>query len=283
MIKINKYFIPYVIIFILLGFKGDLIIAFLIVVAHEFVHYLGARYLGFSGFNIEVFPFGTALKIKDLDEASLKEDLIIALVGPMANLILAASFYFLYRYSRGSYWCLLYEGNLIIGIFNLIPAFPLDGGRILRDILARKMLYKKANRYMVNISILIGIIFMVSYITLFFSNKNNFNIGLISVLIIVCSLKEKERISYIIMGDIIKKRYKFLKKGYIENNILSIHYKSDLIDVLAIIDKNKYSIFTVLDDDMNVIDIVYEEEILQGLKNYGNIKVNELINIENKL
>lgn len=69
------------------------------------------------------------------------------------------------------------------------------------------------------------------------------------------------------MGDIIKKKYKFLKQGYIENKNLSINYKNDLITALSIVDKNKYIIFTVLDNDMKFMDIIYEEELIEGLKN----------------
>lgn len=81
------------------------------------------------------------------------------------------------------------------------------------------------------------------------------------------------------MGDIIKKKYKFLKQGYIENKNLSINYKNDLITALSIVDKNKYIIFTVLDNDMKFMDIIYEEELIEGLKIHGNITIEEFINI----
>ena len=42
-------------------------------------------------------------------------------------------------------------------------------------------------------------------------------------------------------------------------------------------DKNKYNIFTVLDEEMKVMDVIYEEEIVQGLKTYGNITIDEFI------
>ena len=42
-------------------------------------------------------------------------------------------------------------------------------------------------------------------------------------------------------------------------------------------DKNKYNIFTVLDEDMRVRDVIYEDEIVQGLKTYGNITIEEFI------
>ena len=94
MIKLNKYFIPYILILILLGFKGEILISFIIVFMHELVHYATARLLGFSGFVVEVIPIGAVLRVKDLDEASPREDFIISISGPLFNLILAGFFLF---------------------------------------------------------------------------------------------------------------------------------------------------------------------------------------------
>lgn len=271
MIKINKYFIPYMLLLIILGFKGQLFIAFAIVFVHELVHYLTAVYFGFTGFDIEFLPVGTVLVINELDEASIKEDLIISMSGPLSNIIFAGVFYYLYtRYNIETLY-ILYMGNISIGLFNLLPAFPLDGGRILRDILNFKVNFKRANTITVYIGFAIGVILMFHYITYFFLSSGNFSIGIIALFIMYSSYKEKERIVYLIMGDIIKKKYKFMKRGYLENRNISIYFKSGLLKALSIIDKNQYNLFTILDDDMNCLGIIYEKEIVEALKNYGNI------------
>ncbi|MFT5872756.1 MAG: stage IV sporulation protein FB [Clostridium sp.] len=280
MIRISKLFIPCIILLIILGFKGELIIAFVLVFIHELVHYLTARILGFSGFDIEILPIGAVLKVKDLDEASPKEDLIISLSGPLFNLLLAVIFCVLFAKFDRPYLQLLYNSNLAIGIFNLIPAFPLDGGRVLRDILSIKTIYRRANEISIRVSMVLGSIFMFIYFVGMYANKSNFNLGLISIFILISSIKEKERIVYLIMGYIIKKRYRFIKRGYIENRSISIYCKKDLLSALGMIDKNKYNLFTVLDENMSVLEILYEEEIIQAIKTYGNISLKEYIDIK---
>lgn len=277
MIRISKLFLPYIILLLILGFKGEIIIAFVLVFIHELTHYLTARILGFSGFDIEILPIGAVLKVKDLDEASPKQDLIISLSGPLLNLLLAAIFYALFLSFHSPYLYLLYKSNLSIGVFNLIPAFPLDGGRVLRDILSTKTIYRRANEISVRVSMVLGTIFMFVYFVSVTANKSNFNLGLISIFILISSIKEKERIVYLIMGHIIKKKYRFIKRGYIENRSISIFCKKDLLSVLGMIDKNKYNIFTVLDENMNVLEILYEEEIIQAIKDYGNVCLCEYI------
>src|SRR3712207_147797 len=94
-IKISKLSIPYIIILFIIGFKGKLLISFVLVFMHEIVHYITAKRLGFKGFGIEILPIGAVLKLRDLDEADLKEDLIISLSGPLFNLIFAMISYLL--------------------------------------------------------------------------------------------------------------------------------------------------------------------------------------------
>ncbi|MBA5849919.1 M50 family metallopeptidase [Clostridium sp. cel8] len=278
MIKINKYFIPYVIFLTIIGYRGQIFYTFIIVFCHELIHYLVARYYKFSGFDIEFIPIGTVMKLRDLDEANKEEDIVISACAPLANLFFSVVFYFFYIKTQINLAYMLCYINLGIGLFNLIPAFPLDGGRILRDILNFKTNYRRANKIMIIVSIIIGGILMLIYLISFLKGEGFFNIGIIGLFIVISSLKENERISYILMSDIIKKKYKFLKRGYMENRSMSIHYKKDLLTAMSMFDKNKYNIFNVLDDNMKILDVIYEEEIIEGLKVYGNITLEEFLN-----
>ncbi|KYH34486.1 stage IV sporulation protein FB [Clostridium tepidiprofundi DSM 19306] len=263
---------------VVIGFKGELAPAFIFALVHEMSHYLTAKKLGYTGLDMNILPIGTALYIKDLDEASAMEDIIISISGPLTNFILAFIFYFLWvKLNKSVFYC-FYFTNFALGVFNLIPAYPLDGGRILRDILWKKYIFKTANKITTHVSIMLGILLMLFYFILFLRGKPNFNLGVIAVFIVIISVKEKERIAYLIMGDIIKKRYKFLKRGYIENRSISIYYKKDLLTAVGLVDKNKYNVFLVLDDSMDVVDILYEEELINALKEYGNMSINDFLN-----
>jgi stage IV sporulation protein FB len=278
MIKVNKFFLPYLALLIIIGFSGELIISFLVVILHEGVHYMTAVALGFSGFDLKIMPIGAVLRLRELDEATPKEDMIISISGPLFNILSAAIIYVIGLYVPFDLE-LVFKSNLALGIFNLIPAFPLDGGRVLRDILSIRTFYKRANELTIKVSIVLGFTLIGFFVFLCLLGHRNFNIGIIGVFVILSSYKEKERVVYIIMGDIVKKKSKFLNRKYIENKSMSIYYKSDLLSVLSTVDKNKYNIFTVLDEEMRVIDIIYEEEILAALKEYGNVTVEEFVEI----
>ncbi|WMJ82351.1 M50 family metallopeptidase [Clostridium sp. MB40-C1] len=277
LIKFSKVFMIYIIVLIIIGFKGKVIISFLFVFMHELTHYITARKMGFKGFDIEILPIGAVLHLKDLDDAEPKEDIIISMSGPLFNLVAALIFGVLKNFFYSEYFNFIYLSNMALAIFNLLPAFPLDGGRILRDILSIKTYYKRANKITVNISFIVGFMMIICSLIVWRLKSLNLSILIIGFFIIISSYKEKERIVYLIMGDIIRKKYKFLKRGYIDNRSVSIYCKKTLLEALSIVDKNKYNIFIVLDEDMKTIGITYEESLVEGLKIYGNISIEEYL------
>ncbi len=282
MINICKLVIPYIVLIFAFSFNGNYFIAFIMVIMHEYVHYFTARCFGYKGGSVKILPFGAVLRLSNIDDASVMEEVIISLSGPIFNLVLAVVFYELslqlnYRVLKS----LLFT-NVCLGIFNLVPTLPLDGGRILRAILSAFKTYRVANIITITTSMIIGCIFVMYYLFCFFRGQINFTFGIIAFYIIFCSIKEKERVAYIIMSDIIKKKFRFMKKGYMNNKILSIYCKENLLKALSLVEKNRYIIFTVLDEDMQVLTIIYEGEIIEGLKTYGNILLDEYVKIKNR-
>ncbi len=278
MLRISKYLIPYIALILVIGFKSEMIVGFIIILIHEIIHLVTARVLGFSGFSVEILPIGAVLKLRDLEEATPKEDLIISISGPLGNFCIALIGGIINYFYNSNLLVQIINYNLVLGVFNLIPAYPLDGGRILKDIFATRLIYKKANEIALRISIGIGYIFLLGFFTSLFMGIPNLNLLLIAIFILVISYREKRRIAYIIMGYIIKKKEKLTKRGYIENKSVSVYYKLSLLQVLELVDKNKYNVFTILDEDMNVMDILYEEEVLNAIKFLGNITLEELVN-----
>jgi Zn-dependent protease/CBS domain-containing protein len=109
------------------------------VVIHELAHSLVSRAFGTPVHDITLFIFGGAAHISQ-EPRRPREELLMALAGPGASLGLAALFYMLWWRSLGiagpvhalAGW--LAWINLMLALFNLIPGFPLDGGRVLRAI-----------------------------------------------------------------------------------------------------------------------------------------------------
>lgn len=114
---------------------------FFSIVAHELSHSLAARRLGMQMRGITLFIFGGLAEMED-EPPSPKAEALMALAGPAMSIVLGGIFYGAYRLMNGDSpvpvsGVIGYLGilNLALAAFNLVPAFPLDGGRVLRALL----------------------------------------------------------------------------------------------------------------------------------------------------
>lgn len=127
------------------GLAGVFVVglAFGSVLLHELGHSLVARKLGVPVSGIELSFFGGAAKMVDLPR-SANDEIAIAAAGPAVSVVLAGLGFGLGAAAHSPLLALIGWINLIIAGFNLIPALPMDGGRILRALLTRKMSYVAA-------------------------------------------------------------------------------------------------------------------------------------------
>ena len=200
------------------------------------------------------------------------------------NLAIACIFFFVGLIINNSIIDKIININLSLLFFNILPAYPLDGSRILEIIVSEKILYKKVTDVISKISYMIAIGLIIITLIVFIYNKS-LNVSLIVAAIIICLITKSEKKSamYILMGNIFVKRNKLLRNKYIENKSISVYYKLGLANVMAIIDKNRFNSFYVLDDDLKLLFIMHEDELIEALKLYGNITLEEYFDIRNKV
>ncbi len=136
---------------------GFILALFASVVLHEYGHALTARRFGVQTRDITLYPIGGVARLERIPDVPIQE-LWVALAGPAVNLVIAAVlFIFLWltgsmeplsslTMTSGSFLERLMVTNLLLVGFNLIPAFPMDGGRVLRSLLALRLEYTNATQ-----------------------------------------------------------------------------------------------------------------------------------------
>lgn len=138
-LKIHPTFIIFAVILIYFG-QGFLFLNYLcVMLLHELSHAFVARSLGYNLSSISIIPFGVSLNMSAYD-MSPKDEIKIALAGPLLNAFLCLILFMLWWIfpSSYNYTILFFYANFVTCIFNLIPAFPLDGGRVLRGFFRSK-------------------------------------------------------------------------------------------------------------------------------------------------
>ena len=125
-----------------------MIFVFACVLAHEFGHILTARYFGIKTPDVTLWPIGGVASMERIPEDPWQE-LPVALAGPLVNVVIAGLLMLFGNLSLGalsnvdvataSLWQQLAFVNVALVVFNLVPAFPMDGGRVFRAFLAMKL------------------------------------------------------------------------------------------------------------------------------------------------
>ncbi|WP_415347968.1 site-2 protease family protein [Clostridium perfringens] len=275
--KIDKKIIIQLVTFFILGFKFNLALAFFWIIIHELAHYFVLLKLNIESEKFKLHILGARLEIKDYEDLSSREKLIVCFAGPILNGIVAMIFFCIYKLIfKSEYIYSNYEINLVLFIFNLLPTYPLDGGEILGAILEEKMIFKDVNNILIKISYSFGIAFiLLSILGIVILGEINITSILAGIFIIYLSYNERRKVMYIIMGDITKKRERLINKKYIDSRVTSVYCEQDMVNLLRIIDKNRFNIFYVSDEEMNLLYVLRENEIIETLKTIGNINLRE--------
>jgi len=188
---------------------------FVCVILHELGHALTAQRFKIKTREISILPIGGVAQLESIPEKP-REELLVALAGPAVNILIAAILYPLVTFGQvvddlsnvsrigpENFLPALMKINLWLALFNLIPAFPMDGGRVLRALLAFKLSHEKATRIAASVGQMLAMVFVFFG---FFSNPFLIFIGL-----------------FIFLGAQAEAAYgqsRFMLKGFTVNDVL---------------------------------------------------------------
>lgn len=168
------------------GAIGSVLFVFAIfgcVVLHELGHALMARHYGIGTRDITLYPIGGVASLERMPRRPSQE-LAIALAGPAVNVVIAGVLFaiilaigigtqgMVFSVVGGSFLVSLMAVNIALVVFNMLPAFPMDGGRVLRAFLAMRVPYLRATEIAVrvgqSVAIVLGVISLFGPTTLLF-------------------------------------------------------------------------------------------------------------------
>lgn len=270
-VKINLFFILFLFLFFIFGYIQYAVISFSIVFLHELSHSLIAYILGYKIKEIEIFPLGGVVRLSDFIGINPKHEIMIALAGPISNLIMSIIGYLVIKNYNINNSLLTYfiYANIIITITNLLPVLPLDGGRVARAYLTYLIGIKKSTKVITVISKFFSVIIFFLGIVLLTYNKFNILISFVAIFLYISIQKENEMAVFIFMKEIIDKKQALINNGVLKTKQLVATKETSLKKVINKFKPQRYHIITVMDEKCNVVGVLTESDIIEGIIKYG--------------
>ncbi|NLA27887.1 MAG: peptidase M50 [Firmicutes bacterium] len=221
----------------------------LIVLWHEFAHAFIGRRLGLQITGIELYPFGGIAKIDEQLELEPLIERRLAWAGPAANLALAGLGIILYGSMGHGEKLLLFfiQANLTLAIFNLLPALPLDGGRILRAYLAPHLGFRAATEQAALLGQILAVLIFAAGLAGLLQSYLNISLLVVAVFLFVAATKEKQQAVYTFLRSLGAKEHLLFKGGALRGAQLIVLEETRLIDVFRLFLPQRYHFIRVMD------------------------------------
>lgn len=241
---------------------------FACVVMHEFGHALAAQRYGIQTKDIVLYPIGGVARLEKLPEDP-KQELWVAFAGPLVNIVLFIILSTILSFTGyniesleelkirpNTFLLYIASANLILALFNLLPAFPMDGGRVLRAFLSIKLPRAKATQIAGGIGQFLAIFFV------FFGLFNNPILVLIGIFIFLGA-----------GAEVAHTQQESFLKGYQVKDALMGHfqilgYNAPLSKAVEKLLNSQATHFVVVKDDV-AVGTISRNEIIKGLEAGG--------------
>ncbi|MBQ7953645.1 MAG: M50 family metallopeptidase [Clostridia bacterium] len=254
-----------------------LLAAYCITALHECAHVLVAKMCKVPIDGVEVLPFGITMRVRDECIVKPYDEIKISLAGPVCNFLTA---FFTYGLWWGVYRDYIITSSMAMGIFNLLPALPLDGGRILRAVLVKRLGHIRATTVAFKVTRVTALLIAIAGLYIVYATGFNFSFLLIGVFLLANLTEERKRANTIIMKDILYSRKKLASQGALRADILVADVNEKAFSVIENLSYDRYYMVNVINSSMDVLKVVTETEIIEKTATYGmNTTLKKIVGI----
>lgn len=257
--SIHPLFLIFVFVFVVNGLFVYLLAYILTIFLHEYSHFVFANRLGYRLNKFTLMPHGISLSGKNV-LFSFKDEISIALAGPCCNLIIAIigfAVWWIYPESF-VYSNIFIFANLITGLINFLPVFPMDGGRIVLALLSKKYDRIKAYNIIKKIGVIVSFLLVIGFVvTTFFSvNLTFLSLGLF---VFFTAISEDKTSVYERTNFLDNKNFN-LKHGIVVRE-LAVTEDTTLYKLVSKIRQDSITNFRVLNKNLKVVGLIEEKDI----------------------
>lgn len=248
-----------------------IIAIFAVVLVHELTHSIVGRYFGYQVKNITLLPIGGVAQMKEIPEKPIAE-IIVAASGPLINIVIGIialiaalliygeDFINTVDFESYTFARMFISFNFIMAGFNLLPIFPMDGGRVLRGLLGLFIDYHKATHWAAEIGRFMAILMIITAV--FFKQ---FWIVIIGIFIFFGSRQEEQ------MSMLRHILSKYCVRDVYTHTVISFRPGNQVFEVSDRVIETSQEYFPII-DQTGIIGVVSREKIFKSYYE-GNLRI----------
>ena len=234
---------------------------------HELGHALAARCCGVQVRELELMPCGGAVRFDNVWRMRPDQLLTVALAGPAVNLLLAilAGAAGAWGWLRPPLSALLTRVNLVLMTFNMLPALPLDGGRILCALLMERVSPARAVKIGVRCGRALGIALCGAFLVLCAAGVANLSLAAAGLYLILSGRAEQRGLSGAVLSDLLGRSRALTEGKVLPVRLLAVSGECTLSQAAARMTPGCLHRFLLVGEDLSVQETIEEKTLLRGL------------------
>lgn len=271
-LKVNPFFFLLLVVVLFFGKLGEALLLFAIVLWHESFHLLVAKLYRLDILDVELLPFGGVARLDALLQVNPSMEWVVAIVGPLSNLVLVILAYSLRPFLTVSqeWFDFFIQANLVMALFNLLPALPLDGGRVLRSFLAQKKGFKEATLIAAKAGQILSVLLLCLGLYGIYLQQYTAGIFIFFALMIYWTAKQEQKnADYVLLRYLTRKKQDLRLKRVVQGRELVATQETSIGEVLRLFQPPHYHLIWIIDLEGEILGFLGELELIQALFEHG--------------
>lgn len=264
--RFHPLFIMIMILSLMTGYFIELLTLFSIVFIHELGHVIAAKRYRWRIREVQMLPFGGVMSADEQGTVSAKEEMIVALAGPLQNglLILLALALQSFGWWDDSWSQYFIQANIMIGCFNLLPITPLDGGKVMLALLSYPINYYESIVWSTWISLILsGLLILASFVTLH-TTGIQLNFLLIGLFLFYSNIYQLRHVHYHYIRFLVNRELRAVQMIDTGSRAQPIvvrqsHYIRDIIHMFM---RERYHLIYVIDEQGAIRAVLPEQRLI---------------------
>ncbi|MCD1258214.1 M50 family metallopeptidase [Paenibacillus athensensis] len=243
-----------------------------VVLIHELGHVAAAKGFGWRVKEVQLLPFGGVAVVEELGSVSAREELLVALAGPLQHVWMMALAWAMQAVGApgGDWWGYFWQVNAMIAMFNLLPILPLDGGKVMMCLLSYAMSYHRAMVYSVWASLVLssGVVLAAIGQGVFggAGSRLQLNLAVIGLFLLVSNWYALKQRQFHFMRFLMNRSLRaesLIGQGALAQPIV-VPKGRRIADVVKLLMRDKYHLIYVLGERGRIQAVVPEQQLVRG-------------------